>query len=141
YLIRRNTRLRYAEDAIADQIPADDRFEFKNVPPGSYDLHIGFIGDGLGTNVAFAGRTTVDVVDRDITDLTVEIKAGIDIWGQFRLDETAAALKPDLTRITPEITILDGVPQFFGPGSSLDYYGTQQNGTFKLAHAARGRYR
>ena len=52
-----------------------DRFEVRNVPPGSYDLYPNWRSDGSG----YTSRTIVHVVDRDIEDLSIPIPPGVTI--------------------------------------------------------------
>jgi hypothetical protein len=105
YLVPRNARLREGESSVPDQDPANDKFEFRNVPPGSYTLYVGFhLGDPRDRQPIYSGRIPVEVVDRDVTDLTVVIDSGINIQGEIKLDvDDAATAKPNVTQVQPSL--------------------------------------
>ena len=76
FLVRRNARLNDGNGLVADTDPDIERFELRNVPHGSYDLYVGFRSGPSFEDVYYTGRTAVDVIDRDINDLTITIDAG-----------------------------------------------------------------
>jgi hypothetical protein len=144
FLVSRDTRLRNEEDSLLiDQDPAPDRFEFHDVMPGSYDLYIGRAGDDIGSNWSYAGRTAVDVADRDAANLTVEIKEGIDIAGEIKLDDPAAKVKPEELPL-PGLALLDGWPHSMAPNVTMPVFSTaalSAGQQFRIPHVSRGWYR
>ena len=143
YLVPRNARLSEGEGSVPDQDPANDKFEFRNVPPGSYDLYVGFhLGDPRALQPIYSGRIPIEVVDRDVTDLTVVIDSGINIKGEIKLDVDAATAKPNVTQVQPLFVVMDGMPAILSPTALLGRGRiVQQDGRFEIPHAAAGRYR
>lgn len=104
---------------------ADGKFEFKNVPPGSYTLHT--LATGLG-NAPFVVKAKVEVGDQPVTDLLVpalvpfEIKAKINAeagpelkMGSIRVmltsaDEIIAALAMGTANADGDVTLANMAP-------------------------------
>jgi hypothetical protein len=77
-----------------------------------------------------------------VQDLTVAIEAGIEIQGEIKLDDSAAAVKANLQLIQPEFIAQDGMPRTLAPTAVLarrPY--VHSDGTFQIPRAAQGRYR
>jgi hypothetical protein len=144
FLVSRNTRLRNEEDSVLiDQDAANNRFEFQNVAPGSYDLYIGHVGEDIGSNWSYAGHAAFDVLDRDVTNLTVTIQQGIDIAGDVRLDDGAAKVKPQDLPL-PSFIVLDGLPLLSAPNATRPIFtreSVESRQGFTIPHVTRGRYR
>jgi len=144
YLVRRNVRLRDVDESIQDQDPSDDGFEFRNIQPGTYDFYIGYIGDAFGSSWGYSGHAAIEIVDHDVTDLTINVESGSEITCEIRLDESAAALKPDMrmAALWPHLRGVEGMPAPMTPSLSQSSVGfLRADGKFQLIHAARGRYR
>jgi hypothetical protein len=86
------------DGALAQTLGADGgTFEFKNVPPGTYDVIARIStarGGGWGPQAPPAtatgpwavGRTSIDVQNADIDNLAVVVRTGVDIKGRILLD-------------------------------------------------------
>jgi hypothetical protein len=83
-------------------VQADGSFEIRGVGPGAYNLTATAMApDGQ----QYTGRTRVDVVNADIRNVTVAIRAGIDVQGrvipesqppaQFRMSQLRVTLVPE----------------------------------------------
>jgi len=144
YLVSRDVRVREGEGIVPDQDPATDRFEFHNVPRGSYDLYVAFhLGEPRTNLQIYSVRIAIDVVDRDVTDLTVVIDSGIDIKGETKLAADAnATIRPNFSDVQPLFVVTDGMPSILSPTAFLARQRfVQQDGTFEIPHVPFGRYR
>ena len=142
YLVSRNAKLMEVIQPVPNQSDKEGEFELRNVRPGSYDLYVGFrTGERPDDFKFYSGRTSIDVTDHDVTELTVAIEPGIDITGQVVLDQTARAANPNLRRLYPLFTALDGMPGILAPTATLARSAfVKEDGTFVIPNAARGRY-
>jgi hypothetical protein len=143
FLVPRDAKLREIENAVADQDPRNDRFEFQNVPPGSYTLFIGFrVGDIRTSPQVYSGRVPIDLVDRDVTELTVAIDPGVDIKGEVKVDLAASGASLNMSQIQPLFGVTEGTPGTLSPTAFLARGPmVQSDGTFQIPHAATGKYR
>jgi len=133
YLVDRDVRVR--EDFPRDEIPtpsrilgtptietnadahftSSDRFEIHNVRPGEYDLFVMIIA-GAKT---YMGKTSIAVKDRNLSDVVLEVRAGVDI--EVRMTEyvdlylRAAGTTPTLPNYisTPHLPNTDGKRSWF----------------------------
>lgn len=85
------------------------------------------------------GRSGVEISDRDVAGLTVTIEPGVDIKGQFVLDDSARALVPNVQTLSVFFQAMNTMSQQYSPGARP---GTrvQPNGSFVLTHAIAGEY-
>jgi protocatechuate 3,4-dioxygenase beta subunit len=149
YLVPRDARVREGDGGIPDQDPATDKFEFRDVPRGSYDLFVAFrIGDPRTNLQIYSGRIAVEVVDRAVKDLTVVIDSGIDIKGEIKLDAETGAAKPNFSdsaesaHVQPLFVVTDGMPLILSPTAFLARRRfVKEDGTFEIPHVPFGRYR
>jgi hypothetical protein len=127
-----------------DHAAAPDEFELWNVSPGEYDLYVAFRAgprDPRGGDTFYIGRRVLQVTDTDVTDLTVTIEPGVDIPGQFVLDDSAKTLVADVRTLSLFTQTTTTLSQRFSPG--LDVIrgrGVQADGSFVIPHAIAGRY-
>jgi protocatechuate 3,4-dioxygenase beta subunit len=143
YLVPRNAKLMEGMQPVPNHSNKEGEFELWGVRPGSYDLYVGFrMGAERPGNFKFyTGRTSLEVTDHDVTDLTVVIEAGVDIAGQIVLDQSARDTKPNIRNLYPLFFVLDGMPSILGPTAELARSSfVQEDGTFTIPNAARGRY-
>jgi protocatechuate 3,4-dioxygenase beta subunit len=139
FLVRRNVRLNDGNGLVADTDPDIERFELRNVPRGSYDLYVGFRSGPSFEDSYYTGRASLDVVDRDITDLTITIDAGVDVSGIWNSDD-AGATEPGI-RVPLILRPVDGMPQLLAPISADDADRIfKMDSKFEVPHIARGRY-
>ncbi len=119
----------------------EDAFKFENVSPGSYDLYITYRDYVAASNgIPYVGHTVVDVVDRDVTDLDVEVRKGLDVKIEIVLDESAAALKPQSFPV-PRLIAVDALPVGAQPlGINLPRGLSAIGSSITLSNVTRGRY-
>src|SRR5438105_3303037 len=153
-------------------VNTDDRgeYRFEGVPPGDYYVKAAYrslpanqVGVSVqANNVAatyypgvtspdeprtnlqiYSARIAIDVVDRDVTDLTVVIDSGIDIKGETKLAADAnATTRPNFSDVQPLFVVTDGMPSILSPTAFLARQRfVQQDGTFEIPHVPFGRYR
>lgn len=80
----------------------------------------------------------LDVVDRDVTDLHVEVRKGLDVKIEIVLDESAAVLKPQSFPV-PRLIAVDALPVGAQPlGINLPR-GLSAIGN-SMSNVTRGRY-
>src|SRR5262249_33376572 len=105
--------------------------------------YVGYIGDAFGSHWGYAGHVAFDLVDKDINDLKVTIEPGVEIPGEFKLDESAAASNPSMigSVLWLHFIGMDGMPESMSPSPDPRYLGRQLGSGFRLAHAPQGRYR
>ena len=80
----------------------------------------------------------------ETSDITVNVETGFDITCEIRLDESAAAMKPDMrtANLWPHFRGVDGMPAAMTASLSPKSAGfLRPDGKFQLAHAPRGRFR
>jgi Carboxypeptidase regulatory-like domain len=139
FLVRRNARLSDGNGLVADTDPDIERFELRNVPRGSYDLYVGFRSGPSFEDVYYTGRASVDVVDRDISDLTITIDAGVNVSGTW-YSEDAGATEPGI-RVPLGLRPVAGMPELLAPISADDRDRLfKMDGKFEMPHVALGRY-
>jgi protocatechuate 3,4-dioxygenase beta subunit len=145
-LTPRNVRIIEQQGSVSgtqpDHAPAPNEFELWNVSPGDYDLYVAYragVRDPRGANTYYMGRTVVQVADNDVTGLTVTIEPGVDIPGQFVLDDSAKTLVPDLRTLSLFSQTTTNMSQGFSPGLGRGP-GVQADGSFVIPHAIAGRY-
>jgi hypothetical protein len=131
---------------------AEGKFQFPNIPPGSYDLYARLpIDKGWGglapperaTNASAYGRAVVEVRGNDIDNVQVVVHQGMDVRGRITVDGTPKAAKVFLN-LTPDET-LDRV----GDSQTSSVYGQvniyrpaiADDGTFKIPVVPEGHYR
>jgi hypothetical protein len=133
FLVRRDALVRDGANQVPDMDPAIDRFEIRNVPPGAYDLYVGF---AMKPNVqipSVVGKTSVDVVDHNVRDIVVAIEPGIDIAGSWKSDDPAGLKSTERGAII--LRPLDGMPETLVPPISL-----RDDGAVEVQHVPAGRY-
>jgi hypothetical protein len=68
--------------------PGSNRFEIEHVPPGSYELfalaqRTDIPAGPLGPNPYYLSRTSLDVVDHDVSDIALVLQPGVDVKGKL----------------------------------------------------------
>lgn len=147
-LTPRNTRIIEPQGSVSgtqpDHASAPDEFELWNVSPGEYDLYLAYRAgrpDPRGADTFYMGRTVLQVRDNDVTGLTVTIEPGVDIQGQFILDDSAKALVPDVRTLSLFSQTTDNMSQRFSPGLDPGRgRSVQADGSFVIPHAIAGHY-
>jgi hypothetical protein len=131
---------------------ADGKFQFPNIPPGSYDLYARLpIDKGWGglapperaTNASAYGRAIVEVRGNDIDNVQVVVHQGMDVRGRITVDGVPKTAKVFLN-LTPDET-LDRV----GDSQTSSVYGQvtvyrptiAADGTFAIPVVPEGHYR
>jgi len=131
---------------------AEGKFQFPNMPPGSYDLYARLpIDKGWGglapperaTNPSAYGRAVVDVRGSDIDNVQIVIHQGMDVRGRVTVDGMPKAAKVFLNLIPDET--LDRV----GDSQTSSVYGQvtiyrpviAADGTFSIPVVPEGHYR
>jgi hypothetical protein len=71
FLVRQYDRVPDGDGLVPDMDGDIERFEFRNVPRGSYDLFVAFRKVLTAADTFLIGRTSVNVVDGDVGDLIV----------------------------------------------------------------------
>jgi hypothetical protein len=139
YLVPRNAKLREFVQRVPNHSTAEGTFELRDVRQGSYDFYMSFRTGAQPDDFRFyVGRAQLEVTDRKITDLVVGIEPGVSIPGRIELD-TAANV--DLRNVTLLLSNMDGMPGVLSPTATLGRSRfIQDDGTFLLPNAARGRY-
>jgi hypothetical protein len=133
FLIRRDARVRDGDGLVPDVDPDIEHFEFRNIPPGSYTLYVAYrTGPGFG-DPFFVGRSSIDVVDRDVTDLTVAIESGVDIAGTWTSEDPSGLKRGERGPIT--LQPFDGMPGVLVPEPIF-----HNDGTLEVSQTPPGRY-
>jgi hypothetical protein len=131
---------------------AEGKFQFPNIPPGSYDLYARLpIDKGWGglapperaTNASAYGRAIVEVRGNDIDNVQVVVHQGMDVRGRITVDGVPKTAKVFLN-LTPDET-LDRV----GDSQTSSVYGQvtvyrptiAADGTFAIPVVPEGHYR
>jgi protocatechuate 3,4-dioxygenase beta subunit len=93
------------------------KFRFSGVAPGTYDVR------AFSTSDNAQGTRTIDVIDKDLTDLKIVLETGFSVRGRVVPDPEDASLKlPQLS-----VTLI--------PGGNAQ---TQADGTFEIRNARSG---
>ncbi len=108
---------------------ADGRFDFKNVPPGSYILHT--LPTGLG-NAPFVVKQPLNVGDQPITDLVVQALTPFEVKAKIAA-EPGPELKIGSIRVV--MTPADDITSALAMGTA------NADGDLTLANVVPGRYR
>jgi hypothetical protein len=108
-------------------IRPDGSFEIAGVPSGAYEI---FVAQGFAQTVVL-GRTTVQVVDRDLENLSIELHAPQRLTGTVRI-EGDTTLKP--SALSLRLDTLDTL----WPGGFTDL---KDDGTFEFDQIGLGQYR
>jgi hypothetical protein len=129
----------------------DGGFEFRDVPPGSYFL---FATAFDPSGQRHTGRTRVDVVNGDITNATVQLRADTELRGRIVLDGQPAPsfrqeslrvqiIPEELTGVAPAlVNALAGARGFTGlPTAAPSTAEVQSDGTFVLIGIGSSDYR
>jgi hypothetical protein len=139
FLIPRNARIRDGNTLVADSDPDIDNFEIRGVPRGSYDLFVGFRAGPGFEHPFYAGRASFDVGDRDTSDITVTMDAGVDVAGSWYSDD-AGATEPGI-KVPLTFRPVDGMPELLA-GITPENRGPSfvTDGRFTVPRVAPGRY-
>jgi protocatechuate 3,4-dioxygenase beta subunit len=142
YLVPRNAKLMEVIQPVPNHSNKEGEFELTSVRPGSFDLYIGFrMGERSDGFKFYTGRISFDVMDHNLTGLTVVIDPGVNIPGEVVLDQAARASNPNIRQMYPLLTVLDGMPGVLGPTATLARSRfVQEDGTFVIPNTTRGRY-
>jgi hypothetical protein len=130
FLVRRDTKVHDGDGLVPDVDPDIERFEFRNIPPGSYTLYVGYRSGPNFGDAFFVGRLLIEVVDRDVTGLTVAIEPGIDIAGTWKSESPNGTIGGRVS-----LQPVDGMPAALVPEPSL-----RSAGTVEVSHTPPGRY-
>lgn len=107
---------------------ADGRFEFKNVPPGSYILHT--LPTGLG-NMPFVVKAALEIGNQPVTDLTVPALAPFEMKAAIKAEPGPELKLPSLRVV---LTPADGVTSSLAMGTA------DADGKLTLANVVPGRH-
>ena len=146
FLVPRNVSTRETVLTMPDYDPDPETFELRNIPFGSYDLHVGWGYQRIPDNpFLYVGRSPVDVGDEDATGVTVAIDPGVEVIGRIVLTGTATqrALGRDISLL---LMSADGMPGLLGPTALLGRARrgsgfVETDGTFRIPYVFPGRYR
>jgi hypothetical protein len=134
YLVSREPSLLYEFNpsvAVRNAIPAGSRpkgeFEIRNVKPGAYDLY------AASGDRSFIGRTTVNVLDQDVTGLSIAISPGGTLETQVVI-EGSADPPIRLESLQMEISKTDTTPISIPSGRKFDASGRVVFLNFPEAH-------
>jgi hypothetical protein len=109
----------------------ENRFEFRGAPPGSYDISALIRSRGA----TYSALRRVNVGDRGVDDLILEVRPGVDIRGLIRVKDV------DDFKFTEMIAGLypDGMPggRMFGPPQPVS---VAADGTFTITNTAPSQY-
>jgi len=112
---------------VSNAIPAGSRpkgeFEIRDVKPGAYDLYAAYLDQTVGRY--FISRTPVDILDQDVTGLSIEISLGGTLETQVAV-EGGAAPSIRLDSLELEFRTIDSTPRMvagFNSGQKLDAAG------------------
>jgi hypothetical protein len=133
---------------LLDFDPSRTTFELRNVPPGRYDLYVGSITDYAPTPAGdpnfpgYSARIPLEVRDRDVVDVVAELKPGVNLHGEFKLDRSTLPSGANFAGFLPVFIPQDGKPWPLAPAASANgaTY-VKSDGSFDLIHAAAGEYR
>jgi len=98
FLVAQNNRVRDGDGLVPDMDGESERFEFRNIPQGSYDLFVAYRKGQTFGDSFIVGRTSVNVVDSDVRNLTVAVEPGIDVSGTWKSDDPAAGKRHNEVR-------------------------------------------
>lgn len=117
--------------AVATILVSAGEFQIPNVVPGNYDLLAMVYGmDGVAV-----GRTPVDVVDQDVTGITIVVKPGVQVQGTITIDGASASIQNLRVGLMP----LDSLMTFMGGLIPQAQQGAV--GTFTINAVPAGRFR
>ncbi len=143
YLVSKNVSISASSLNVPDHDPDPEAFELRNIAPGSYDLYVSWGYRRIPDNpFLYVGRTSLDVTDEDITDLSVAIDPGVEVLGRIDLLGSAGDMARDLGRnISLLLVHADGMPGPLSPTALLARQGfIEPDGTFRLPYVFPGRY-
>lgn len=133
FLVRQDNRVRDDDGLVPDMDGDIERFEFRNVPRDSYDLFVAFRKALTAADPFLVGRTSVNVVDRDVRDLIVTVAPGLDVNGTWKSDDPAAGKRGE--RGPTSLRPADGLPDILAPEPIL-----HEDGTVEVSQVPPGRY-
>lgn len=110
------------------RIDENGNFEFRGVPPGSYDL----IADCSYENQRSVARVPIEVGDHDITDLSIRAMKAGELSGRLTVEDKRA-----LKGLTPEILL---VPRFQRAMAGAPSANVKGDLSFKLINIAPDLY-
>ena len=146
FLVARNVSTRETARAMPDYDPDPERFELRDVSPGSYDLYVGWGYQMVPDNLfLYVGRTSIELRDEDLKDVSVAIDPGVEVLGRIELNGTAAARS--LGRdISVMLVSADGMPGTLSPTALLGRARrgagfVEADGSFRIPYVMPGRYR
>ena len=119
-----------------------EEIEVRNIPPGTYDLYPAYRPRGTSTGAArtyYTGRTPVQVVDRDIEDLTIVIEPGIMIRGRFLVSDLESTdAQVNFSRLRLNLKPTNGMTGLVAPNARR--WTVDADGSFELAAVPNGSY-
>jgi hypothetical protein len=126
--------------AVPNAIPVGSRgngeFEIRNVKPGPYDLYTAYLDGNIGRY--FTSRTPVDVLDRDVTGLSIAITPGGTLDVEVVVEGNAEPpIKIESLQL--EFATMDTTPGMFARFNSGQALGDK--GKVVLANIVEARYR
>ena len=144
-LVRRNRRIDEGLVSLGESVSGDGEFALNVVPPGSYTLFVGVRfnpADDPNKSTYAMGRIDFDVVDVDVSDLTIVIEPNVHVDSRLVLADSVRRVS-DLDNMTLGIvfTPTDGKPAAFAPYTARGSWKSEDDGTFWLGELSRGTYR
>jgi hypothetical protein len=137
YLVPKDTTL--IEPPVFGPLPdyddSTETFELRNIPAGTYDLHVVFrpnTGDGFKWH-AYSGRTIVNVGDLSVNVGEIQIEPNADVSGQIFLDGSPTVPRIDFGHSFPSLISAEPVPTDLLPGPRLSSNNfVEKDGTFRI---------
>jgi hypothetical protein len=123
-------------NAATSRVPGE--FQLTGVPPGKYDLYPS-IPDNQGHY--FTARTPIEIVDKNLDNLAIDIRPGVELRGRILLDGGPPAGKLGIATVSPHS--LDGVPTNFQhpvDDTVPTVVANRETGEFSVLGVVNGKY-